>query len=157
MTTRTKLLGVLLAAASALASGCTTLSKSYSFNTPNPEILPLHRNEYKILGDTEGKACGDYVLYARWPWFGGIPTKTVGYGGSSFMCSIPIIGDMFCGDEAIANEAFYNALENMPGADSIMSPRVVVSKTYSWISFFYKQQCATVRGKAFEYKTDTKS
>jgi len=135
-------------------SGCTSLSKRYPVDYPTAQILPLHRNEYKILGDTEGQACKNYLFWAALPWFSGEPTKTVVASGasSSFLCSVPIIG-MFCGSASVEDEALYNAVDKIPGTDSVMSMRVSTHRTFSVLGI-YKEECATVRGKAFEIKTD---
>jgi hypothetical protein len=138
-----------------LLTGCTTMTKGYPINTPNVEILPLHRSEYVILGDTEGEACANYLLGGKLPWFSGQPSKTVNQpgGGGSFLASIPIIGGLFGGQRPVVNEALYNAIEKIPGTDSLMSMRIAMHKRYSVLGI-YSEQCATVKGKAFEIKTD---
>jgi hypothetical protein len=134
--------------------GCTDYSKNYGLNSPGVEILPLHRDEYKILGDTEGHACGQFVLGARWPWFSA-PAKTVNYAESSFgtlMQSIPIIG-WFFGEDPAVEEALYNAIDRIPGADSVMSIRTSYDKKINYF-YVYKDECVTIKGKAFMLKTD---
>ena len=150
-----KLLALLTLAAAAAMSGCTTMSKSYPLHTPSVEILPLHRSEYMILGDTEGQACARYFFGGKLPWFSGIPSKTVNTPGatSGFLASLPIIGAFFGGQEAVINEALYEAIDKVPSADSVMSVRVSMHKRYA-IPMFYKDECATVKGKAFRLKVD---
>ena len=146
-----------LVVVASVMTGCSSLSKNYGLNTPTPELLPLHRDEYLILGDTEGQACERYLLGGQLPWFSGTPSKTVNMPGSGgFLASIPIIGGLFGGNQPIVSAALYNAIDKMPGADSIMSVRVVTHKTFWFplVSFIYSEECATVKGKAFQYKTD---
>ena len=148
-----------LVAAGGALSGCTTLSKGYPVNTPSVEILPLHRSEYQVLGDTEGEACAQYLLGGKMPWFSAPPSKMVnaaGSAGGGFLASIPIIGGLLGGRDAVVNEALFNAIDKVPSADSIMSMRVSTHKRYS-IPLFYKDECATVKGKAFKIKTDSGS
>lgn len=134
--------------------GCTDYSKNYGLNQPGVEVLPLHRDEYKILGDTEGHACGQWLLGAKLPWFTA-PEKTVNYAETSFdtlMQSIPILGWFFSGDPAV-EEALYNAIDRIPGADSVMSVRTSYDKKVNYF-YIYKDECVTVKGKAFMLKTD---
>lgn len=139
-------------------TGCTSLSKSYPVNriSSGIELMPLYRNEYKVLGDTQGEACAKYLLGGKLPWFSGTPSKTVSGDTSAsgnFLASIPIIGMLFGGQPPIIQEATYEALEKIPGADALISMRVKMYKNYS-IPFIYSEQCATVQGKAFTIKTD---
>ena len=134
--------------------GCTDYSKNYGLNQPGVEVLPLHRDEYKILGDTEGHACGQWLLGAKLPWFTA-PSKTVNYAetaSDTFLQSIPIIGWFFSGDPAV-EEALYNAIDRIPGADSVMSVRTSYDKKVNYF-YVYKDECVTVKGKAFMLKTD---
>ena len=108
-------------------TGCTTMSKSYPINrvSPGVELMPLSRNEYKIMGDTKGEACAKYFLGGKLPWFSGAPAKTVSGvegGGGSFLASLPLIGGFFGGQEKITQEATYEALEKVPGADALNRP-----------------------------------
>ena len=139
-------------------AGCTTMSKSYPINRVSSgiELMPLNRNEYKIMGDTKGEACAKYFLGGKLPWFSGAPAKTVSGvegGGGSFLASLPLIGSFFGGQEKITQEATYEALEKVPGADSLLSVRTRTQKKYS-IPMFYREECVTVQGKAFAIKTD---
>ncbi|MDO8806051.1 MAG: hypothetical protein Q7R35_16665 [Elusimicrobiota bacterium] len=139
-------------------AGCTTISKSYPINrvSSGVEIMPLNRNEYKVMGDTKGEACAKYFFGGKLPWFSGAPAKSVSGvegGGGSFLASLPIIGSFFGGQEKITQEAIYEALEKVPGADALLSLRVKTQKKYS-IPMFYREECVTVQGKAFAIKTD---
>jgi len=141
-------------------AGCTTLSKSYPINrvSSGVEIMPLNRNEYKVLGDTKGEACAKYLLGGKLPWFSGVPSKTVSgvEGGGSFLASLPIIGIIFGGQPQVIQEATYEALEKVPGADALLSVRVKTLKKTS-VPLFYREECVTVQGKAFAIKTDAGS
>ena len=80
-----------------LAACSNTNMKSYPVNriTSGIELMPLNRNEYKVLGDTQGEACSKYLLGGKLPWFSGVPAKRVSSaegGGGSFLASLPIIG-----------------------------------------------------------------
>lgn len=150
-----------VAAAALGLAGCTSISKTYPLNrvSSGVEIMPLNRNEYKVMGDTQGEACAKYFLGGKLPWFSGVPSKTVSGvegGGGSFMASLPIIGVLFGGQEKVIQEATYEALDKIPGADALLSVRVKTQKKYS-IPLFYREECATVQGKAFAIKTDAGS
>lgn len=143
-------------------TGCVSMNKAYPFNrvSGGVEIMPLQRNEYKVLGDTEGTACAKYLLGGKLPWFAGAPAKSVNktldqqtwFEGSSLV-SVPLIGWLFGGKRAVVEEAIYEALENVPGADALLSVRVKTNRTFR-IPGFYKGECATVKGKAFQIRTD---
>ncbi|MCG2726174.1 MAG: hypothetical protein L6420_07975 [Elusimicrobia bacterium] len=142
-------------------SGCTSISKNYPVNkiTSGIEIMPLYRNEYKVLGDTQGEACAKYLLGGKLPWFSGTAAKTVSSApsaGGNFLASLPIIGMIFGGQPMVIQEATYEALEKVPGADALISMRVKMHRNYS-IPFVYSEQCANVQGKAFTIKTDADS
>jgi len=141
-------------------AGCTSISKSYPINrvSSGVEIMPLNRNEYKVIGDTQGEACAKYLLGGKLPWFSGAPAKTVSglEGGGSFLASLPLIGGLFGGQEKVIQEATYEALEKVPGADALLSVRTRTQKKFS-IPLFYREECATVQGKAFGIKTDAGS
>lgn len=139
-----------------MASGCSTLSKSYPLSTPPIVVDPLHRNEYLVLGDTEGEASASYLFGARLPWFSGQPTKTinrVASGNAGFLASIPFLGALFSGTESTVDEALYEAIEKMPGADSIMSVRTERHNKFR-IPFIYSREEVKVKGKAFKIKID---
>lgn len=143
-------------------SGCTSLNKNYPVNrvTSGIELMPLNRSEYKVLGDTQAEACAKYLLGGKLPWFSGVATKNVsgtGPGSSAgFLASLPIIGMLFGGQTPVIQEATYDALDKIPGADALLSMRVKTHKKYS-IPLVYSEQCATIQGKAFTIKTDTGS
>lgn len=143
-------------------TGCSnTNNKSYPINrvTSGIELMPLYRNEYKVLGDTKGEACAKYLLGGKLPWFSGVPAKTVSggtSGGGSFLASLPIIGMLFGGQAQVVQEATFEALEKMPGADALLSMRVKTHKKSS-VLFLYSEECATIQGKAFTIKTDAGS
>jgi hypothetical protein len=56
----------------------------------------------------------------------------------------------------VIQEATYEALEKVPGADALLSVRTRTQKKYS-IPLIYREECATVQGKAFGIKTDAGS
>jgi hypothetical protein len=158
---RTVVNASLLVALVACLEGCVTLNKSYPINsTPSGiRIEPLARSEYKVLGDTEGTACVKYVLGGRTPWFSGAPEKSVSRIGDkkmfsgSFMVSIPIVGSFFGGEEQLIDIAMYEALDKVPGADALMSIRVSMHRRFKFPLFFC-EECVTIKGKAFQIKTD---
>lgn len=140
-------------------TGCSnTNNKNYPVNriTSGIELMPLYRNEYKVLGDTKGEACAKYLLGGKLPWFSGVPAKRVSSatsGGGSFMASLPIIGVLFSGQAQVVQEATFEALDKIPGADALISMRVKTHKKSS-VLFIYSEECATIQGKAFAIKTD---
>ena len=157
----TKLTLAVIGLAVAGLAGCTSLSKTYPVNSVSSgvEIMPLNRNEYKVMGDTKGEACAKYLLGGKLPWFSGSPSKTVSgaqTGGGSFLASLPLIGSLFGGQEQVVQEGTYEALDNIPGADALLSVRVRMHKKTS-IPIIYREECATVQGKAFAIKTDAGS
>ncbi|MBI4802426.1 MAG: hypothetical protein HY796_07880 [Elusimicrobia bacterium] len=162
------MLGLTVAAAT-LLSGCVRMSKSYPINrvASGVEILPLQRQEYQIMGDTEGTACQKYLLGGKLPWFSGAPEKTLGIlpgaqpgASGSFLVSLPIVGSFFAGQSGavsgVVDEAVYEALDRVPGADALISVRIKMFKQ-TRIPLFYHEDCATVKGKAFQVKVDGKA
>lgn len=154
--TKTKLAAIVIALAG--LTGCTSLSKNYPVNrvSNGVEIMPLNRSEYKVLGDTKGEACAKYFLGGKLPWFSGVPAKTVSgaqSGATGFLASLPLIGAFFGGQEQVVQEAVYDALEKVPGADALLSVRTRNLKKTS-VPLLYREECATVQGKAFAIKTD---
>ena len=73
-------------------------------------------------------------------------------GGGNFLASLPIIGTFFGGQEKVVQEATYEALEKVPGADALLSVRIRTQRKYSF-PLFYREECATVQGKAFAINT----
>ncbi|MBI4677528.1 MAG: hypothetical protein HY748_08095 [Elusimicrobia bacterium] len=154
---------ILLAGIGVMIPGCVSLDKAYPINrvASGVEVLPLHRDEYQILGDTEGEACAKYLLGGKLPWFAGAPIKSVnrnpdekpGFFEGSFGVSIPLFGWLFSDRRDIIQEAVYDALEKVEGADALLSVRVKIQRRYR-IPPFYANVCATVKGKAFQIKTD---
>ena len=63
------------------------------------------------------------------------------------------LGLFFTGPGFRAKEtAVFRAIESVPGADAIISPRFYVEKEKRFI--WYKRICVTVKGKAIRIKTD---
>jgi hypothetical protein len=153
----------LIGVTASLLSGCVTMSKSYPMIrvASGIDILPLQRQEYQILGDTEGTACQKFLFGGKLPWFAGSPEKTIGVvpgaqptSSGSFLVSLPIIGSLFSKQSGgVVDEAIYEALEKIPGADALISVRIKYFKQ-TRIPFFYHEECATVKGKAFQIKVD---
>lgn len=147
------------------AAGCVSFNKAYPINrvAHGVDILPLHRNEYEILGDTEGHACANYLLGGKLPWFSGAPIMTVNRfseeppsAAGSFLVSIPLFGSFIDGNRSVINEAVYKALEQVPEADALLSVRIKQHKRTN-IPFIYNENCIDVKGKAFKIKTDFRS
>ena len=132
-------------------AGCVSMHKSFPVN--RIALTPLNRNEYKILGDTLGEACATYFLGGRFPWFSSVKTVSDGpLEAGNFLSSLPIFGMFFSDQPQVVQEATYEALDKIPGADALISMRVMHKKSY--ILFIYSEECATVQGKAFTIKTD---
>jgi len=152
-------LGVLVIAAG--TTGCVSLAKSYPINTTpgGIRVMPLERSQYKVLGDTEGTACVQYLLGARLPWFSTEPVKSLdawadtNKGGGGMLDSIPLIGALFGANRPALDLAIYDALEKMEGADSLISVRITSKKNYKFL-FLYSEECCTIKGKAFQIKID---
>jgi len=104
------------------------------------EFEPLSREQYEVLADTEGQGCSEF--YALWPlpifWTKGENASGALYGFPSF--------------DSARNIAVYHAIEKVPRADGLMSPRywATVQREGVWHSI----RCVTVKAKAFSIKPD---
>lgn len=125
---------------------------------------PLERSEYEVLGPATGKACvavntlvplpiwwysGDYSFDA----FGTNEDRKYGVISAPTKDIEVSLGLLFAGPGFRAKEvALFKAIESVPGADAIISPRFYVEKEKRFI--WYQRACVTVKGKAIRIKTD---
>lgn len=104
------------------------------------ELEPLNRQQYMVLADTEGEGCSEF--YALWPlpifW-----TKSENVSGGLYG---------FASFDTARNVAIYHAIENVPRADGLISPRYwsTVKREGIW----YVKKCVVVKAKAFSIKPD---
>ena len=120
-----------------VATGCTMHSNVMPGVAPLLDIKTAAT--YDVLGPAEGTASGGLI-------FGIIPVggekKAGSIAGSGFMMLSPV-----------QSAALYNAIEAVPTADALLSPRWnIVTKNY----VVYQDVTVTVKGKAIRYNTSVK-
>lgn len=125
-------------------------------------LAPLDRKDYEILGNVEGKGCVMNILALftiKEVGEAEVRVRKVGFrGGFGFGYTVLDSGFQFShflgfGIENAAKElAVYKALQKLPEADAIISPRYYIEGFSVWP--FYVKKCATVKGKAIKIKTD---
>lgn len=132
---------IVLALAATLCTGCWTTTR-YEIQGLEAPVMKaqLDRNDYEVMGTTEGEGCVQY--YGLWP----LPF---------FWLTWPLeTGKIYgTGSWSLArNLAIYNALTKMPEADAVVLPRFEdrTKRIFVW----YKEICVTVRAKAIRLKTD---
>jgi len=97
---------------------------------------------YDVIGSTTGSASGTILFGVIKLPFGPRKIGVINTG-------VPTLA--LC---PIKNAAAYNAIEAMPGADSLIAPRWVIETTDNW--GVYKKIKATVKAKAIRYNTSAK-
>lgn len=126
----------------ALGSGCMMMSSSI----PEISAVPMEEMKttatYDIIGPAEGTSTGGYL-------FGFFAVKCENKSGA--------IGASVGLDRLyspVQQAAVYNAIESVPTADALISPRfhTTVEKNF----FLYREETVTVRGKAIRYNVSAK-
>lgn len=103
-----------------LLTGCTSMQTKI----PQVAFSPVsnHSIDYEVIGNTEGTACK--TSFALYP--------------------IPI----FWGGGDAMQEANYKAVEAVPNADAIISPRI--KEEIYRVGIWYKRKCVVIKGKAIK-------
>lgn len=105
----------------------------------------LKRDEFQVVGDFEGQACGSVLL-----WFIpiGYEDRRVYLSGTSSGLRLP-----WTGLTALEEAALYNAIERIKGADFVLSLRSRTEGSDYWV---YRTECVTVQGKAVRLRPDVR-
>jgi hypothetical protein len=108
---------------------------------PGLGLESLRRSDYSIVGTAKGEGCAKYV--ALWP----IPIFWVKRDGGAIK--------WFTADaEGVAtNAAWYQAIESLPEADAMISPRKRV-KEENRFALWYRRDCVSLNGKGIEIHLD---
>jgi len=126
-----------------VVAGCSTtrFNEVQGLDMPDSmDVEPLKRSQYEVLSDTEGEGCAEF--YALWPlpifW-----TKSENVSGGLYG---------FASFDNARNIAMYHAIEKVPRADGLISPRYwsTVKREGIW----YVKKCVVVKAKAFTIKPD---
>lgn len=118
-----------------LTAGCVSKSASIP-NVGTPDIPFSTTATVDVLGPAQGISSGG-VLFGFIPI--GCEKKSGASGGYS--------------SDPVAKAAVYNAIESVPGADALISPRYKADITNYII---YKKKTVAVKGKAIRYNTNVK-
>jgi hypothetical protein len=110
---------------------------------PGLSMEPLRRSDYDVVGVAEGKGCAHYV--ALWP----LPIFWVKREGGAIK--------FFSYDsEGVAtNAAWYEAIESVPKADVMFSPRIRTREENKF-ALWYRRNCVSLSAKGLEIKLDQK-
>jgi hypothetical protein len=108
---------------------------------PGLGMSPLKREDYSIIGVASGNGCAHYV--GLWP----VPFFWVKRDGGSYKWF------SFDSEGTAIEGAWYGALESLPSADAMLSPRVVIKEKNAF-GLWYKRDCAGITGKGIEIKLD---
>lgn len=105
-----------LAAFVAILAGCS--ARTAQIPGAHPEFAKI---DYRVLGNTNAESCGTYIFGIDW---GHLFDDQAGFtsGGG-------VLGSLFGGMHAEAARAIYMALEKIPEATHLLSPRVHTSST----------------------------
>ncbi len=140
------------------------------------KIEPLKDTDYEIIGDVKGEGSVTYVMGIKFggshsgnaplphsssfPSFDGTSGVLLIAAGAVGVYVDPIAGAIlavpalinliFSGDATAEDEAMYNAISTVPGADALISPRV--DRSYFRVLPFYSKEEAKVTAKAIRIK-----
>lgn len=157
-----------LTVAAAALAGCKTTAQVMSLPGTGMHASPLTRDEYVILGNAEGKACVEETcfvgLFCSTKGDKGSDTRVEGRLNTTFVqtnapgLAIPglsgAVGTEGNGSAA-EDAALYAAIESVPDADALMSPRKSMEITTSNAIISTTQKaCVHVFGKGIRLKTD---
>jgi hypothetical protein len=108
---------------------------------PGLGMEPLKRSDYQVIGMAHGKGCAHFV--ALWP----LPLFWVKREGGALKL-------FSCDAEAVAeNAAWYEAIDSLPKADVMLSPRTHTKEENSF-ALWYRRDCVDLTGKAIAIKLD---
>jgi hypothetical protein len=122
-------------------SGSTIKNSKPGMLFPGVGMEPLRRSDYSVIGMAKGRGCAHYVAF--WP----IPIFWVRREGGSTK--------FFAYDaEAVARDgAWYEAIESLPQADTLLSPRTQTHEENSF-ALWYRRDCVDLQGKGIEIHLD---
>jgi hypothetical protein len=146
---RARAILVVILVFSAAGAGCGTVRYDHAPGRGLP-LDPLKTTAtYEIIGPTEGSSGGTSFLGGLFK--SGFEDKC-GDWGQEFRGSG--LGGFWSGAKGMAlNAAQYNAIENLPEADALLSPRWTIEETNY---FLYSTVKATVKGKGIRYNQAAK-
>ena len=157
-----------LAITAAALAGCKTTAQVMSLPGTGMHASALTRDEYVVLGNAEGKACVEETcfvgIFCSTKSDTGSDTRVEGRLNTTFIqtdapgLAIPGLTSQrgTAGNGSAAEEAaLYKAIESVPDADALMSPRksMEITTTGAIISNTQKA-CVHVFGKGIRLKTD---
>lgn len=163
-----------------IALAVLTLAVSVACGTSKVATIPgmdmttkLHRADYVVLGTATGQACaeesclffsctkkasvaGEELLDGRSETesLRDVRTATVDLGPLALLFGAP--GGPGQGKNIAKSIAMYKAIESIPDADAMLSPRFEIDTTEDTIPFITRnvKSCVTVKGKAVHIKSD---
>jgi hypothetical protein len=122
-----------------MLSGCTTM-----YNAAPRVYPPLAEVKttatYDVIGPAEGTSSASYLFWI-------IPLSGENKSGSIGSSFVPISEY-----SAVEQAAIYNAIESVPGADALVSPRMSMVR-HNYVIFV--EDTVTVKGKAIRYNPST--
>lgn len=165
-----------LIAASALALSAACAAPTAKISTmPGMDITTrVARPDYIVLGTAEGKACaeqncffgscsltasvaGEELLDGRTQSesLRGVNLNSTANVNPILAAFLGVQVDTPNGADIAEKIALYKAIESIPDADAILSPRVEADVTEDWNPITKKvKSCVTVKGKAIRVKPD---
>jgi hypothetical protein len=110
---------------------------------PGISLEPLRRSDYDVVGIGNGRGCAHYV--ALWP----MPIFWVKREGGAMK--------WFSADpQGVATlAAWYQVIESLPEADTMMSPRTRVQEDNRF-ALWYRRDCVAISGKGLQIHLDKK-
>ena len=131
---------VLVSLAMMTAAGC-----SWTHETIPVADIPFAKASYELGGETSAESCGVYIMGYNFANLFGTDTAATS-GGAAANPLAALLG----GGIIEESEAIYNALQSMPEATHLLSPRVVNS--FAGIGTlgmpFFGSRCSTVKAHA---------
>jgi hypothetical protein len=131
---------VLVSLAMMTVAGC-----AYTHETIPTANIPFAKASYELGGETSAESCGVYIMGVNFANLFGTDTAATSGGAAAG----PLAG-LLGGGLVEEAEAIYNALQSMPEATHLLSPRVV--NTFAGIGNmgmpFFGSRCSTVKAHA---------
>lgn len=115
------------------------------------DIRALNRKDYKVIGNVKGEASFTRTRTLFFPTYSfGTPYLGTDKRDSGSVSGYPSFIVPFSPIDYAKDQAIYNALEKLDGADAILQPRFKTKcEDYSFILIYNEEKCTvTVIGKA---------
>jgi hypothetical protein len=111
---------------------------------PGLGLQSLNRSDYNVVGIASGRGCAHYV--ALWP----LPVFWVKreHGAMKWF--------NFDAEGIATDAAWYQAIESLPHADVLISPRTKTQEENTF-ALWYRRDCVDLAGKGIEIKLDKKN